>query len=106
MPSSNILLATGLVFTLGLLILAVVDPLFGQCESTEARVINSDHQTSTIALPDGSIALLPVGNLETHSQVNVGVKQRLFSGTSEYKLKQPSSPPNPVSKLLTKKQSL
>jgi len=90
MPSSNILLTTGLVFTLGLLIMAVVDPLFGQCKSTNARVINSDQQSSTIALADGSIALLPVGNLKVHSQVNVGVKQRLFSGTSEYKLKSPS----------------
>ncbi|MCL1051105.1 hypothetical protein L2755_15925 [Shewanella abyssi] len=90
MPSSNILLTTGLVFTLGLLIMAVVDPLFGQCRSTKARVINSDQQSSTIALADGSIALLPVGNLEMHSLVNVGVKQRLFSGTSEYKLKPPS----------------
>ncbi|MCL1057375.1 hypothetical protein L2729_05120 [Shewanella gelidimarina] len=91
MPSSNILLATGLVFTLGLLILAVVDPLFGQCKSIKARVINSNHQTSTIALPNGSVARVPVGNLEEESHVQVGVKQRLFSGTSEYKLT--STPP-------------
>ncbi|MCL1092147.1 hypothetical protein [Shewanella kaireitica] len=87
MTSSNILLASGLVVTLGLLIMVVVDPLFGQCASTEARVISSDQQSSTISLPDGSVARVSVGNLAPQSQVTVGAKQRLFSGTHEYKLK-------------------
>ena len=88
MTSSNILLASGLVAALGLLVMVVVDPLFGQCASSEARVISSDQQTSTIALPNGSVARVPVGNLAPQSQVIVGAKQRLFSGTHEYQLRQ------------------
>ncbi|MEZ9821750.1 hypothetical protein AB4238_14200 [Shewanella sp. 10N.286.45.A1] len=87
MTSSNILLASGLAVTLGLLAMVVVDPLFGQCASTEARVISSDPQSSTISLPNGSVARVDVGNLAPQSQVVVGAKQRLFSGTHEYKLK-------------------
>ncbi|WOT05569.1 hypothetical protein [Shewanella youngdeokensis] len=80
----NILLTSGLVFTLGLLFLTVIDPLWGQSKSAKARVVSSNDLTSIIALPNGTIGRIKVGNLTQDSRVMVGVKQRLFSGSNEY----------------------
>ncbi|MGS0676844.1 hypothetical protein [Shewanella sp. 0m-4] len=82
-----VFLSLGLVFTLGLLLIAVIDPLFGNCTLHKARVISSDQESSTIALPDGSVARVPVGNLKEESLVNVGAKHRLFSQVPVYKIK-------------------
>ncbi|MGS0681874.1 hypothetical protein ACVBIL_11975 [Shewanella sp. 125m-7] len=81
------LLSLGLVFTLGLLLTAVVDPLFGNCTLHKARVISSGQESSTIALPDGSVARVPVGNLKEQSLIKVGAKHRLFSQVPVYKVK-------------------
>ncbi|ABZ75205.1 conserved hypothetical protein [Shewanella halifaxensis HAW-EB4] len=73
---------------LGLLLIAVFDPLIGNGKPVKARVISSDDESSTIALPDGSVACLTVGNLKKDSRVQVTAKQRLFSQIPVYKLKE------------------
>lgn len=73
---------------LGLLLIAVFDPLIGNCKSVKARVISSDDESTTIALPDGSVARVAVGNLKKDSRIEVTAKQRLFSRLPVYKLKQ------------------
>ncbi|GIU37610.1 hypothetical protein L2719_20225 [Shewanella schlegeliana] len=84
----NLFLSTSLVMMLGLLLIAVFDPLMGSGKSVKARVISSDDESSTIALPDGSIARVAVGNLKKDSRVKVTAKQRLFSRLSVYKLRE------------------
>ncbi|GIU06522.1 MULTISPECIES: hypothetical protein [unclassified Shewanella] len=89
----NLFLSTGLVMTLGLLLIAVIDPLISNGKSLKARVIDSDEDSSTIALPDGSIARVAVGNLKEQSLIKVAAKQRLFSRLPVYKLTQTLSQP-------------
>lgn len=88
MHFKNLFLSTSLVMMLGLLLIAVFDPLIGNCKSVKARVISSDDESTTIALPDGSVARVAVGNLKKHSRVNVTAKLRLFSRLPVYKIKQ------------------
>lgn len=73
---------------LGLLLIAVFDPLTGNGKSVKARVISSDDESSTIALPDGSVARVDAGNLRKDSRVKVTAKQRLFSRLPVYRLKE------------------
>ncbi|GIU44599.1 hypothetical protein TUM4438_16160 [Shewanella sairae] len=87
MHFGNILLSLGLVFTLGLLATAVIDPLIGNCSVHSARVISSDKESSTIALPNGTVSSVAVGNLKEQSLIQVGAKRRLFSRVKVYKVK-------------------
>ncbi len=87
MHFGNILLSLGLVFTLGLLATAVIDPLIGKCTQYKARVISSDPDSSTIALPNGTVARVNMGNLKEQSLIRVGAKSRLFSRVKEYQVK-------------------
>ena len=79
--------------TLGLLLIAVIDPLISNGKSLKARVIDSNEDSSTIALPDGSIARVDAGNLKEQSVIKVAAKQRLFSRLPVYKLTQTLSQP-------------
>ncbi|WP_223296596.1 hypothetical protein [Shewanella pealeana] len=74
--------------TLGLLLIAVIDPLISNGKSLKARVIDSNEDSSTIALPDGSIARVAVGHLKEQSLIKVAAKKRLFSRLPVYELKQ------------------
>lgn len=87
MHFGNLFLSLGLVFSLGLLLTAVIDPLIGSCSIHSARVISSDKESSTIALPNGSVSTVAVGNLKEQSLIRVGAKRRLFSRVKVYEVK-------------------
>ncbi|MCL1145506.1 hypothetical protein AB4298_10780 [Shewanella sp. 10N.261.52.F9] len=110
MHFSNILLSLGLVLSLGLLLTAVIDPLIGNCSIHKARVISSAAESSTIALSNGTVARVDVGNLKEQSLIKVGAKRRLFSRVKVYKVKATDLPQTTkntmqVSKILSPFQS-
>ncbi|WP_076414329.1 hypothetical protein [Shewanella sp. UCD-KL12] len=101
----NILLTLALATSFGLLVITVIDPLFGACHRFEAKVITSDAQSSTITLPNGRVTVLDKGNLTPNSEIKVAAKSRLVSGVEEYKFKSVISEAKPSSDYYSDKSS-
>ncbi len=92
MHLGNLILSLGLVCSLGLILTAVIDPLFGKCTIHSARVISSDRDSSSIALSNGTVSTVATGNLKAQSLILVGAKRRLFSRVKVYKVKSVDQP--------------
>lgn len=88
---TNAVLIGSLAIMLCILVLAAVDPLVGQSTLLSARVIKSDSHSSTLALPDGRITVIDIGNLVTGSMVKLCSQQHLISGSDSFRLKQTES---------------